>query len=125
MSDYTKDNADLVRRSADDDRRDEANASIAKSESEKQQSYLEDEKTVEGDRTSSVSKKEVEGAVVERDGDGEIEDELVYPSGLKLALLTFGLCLVLFVVRTHIFTGVSMSLLRSWQSGRPRQHYYW
>lgn len=93
----------------DHDRRSDgpgASASIAKSEKSRNpdgQSDVEDEKTVEnhgGDGAST--KKEGEVVDVEGEGDGEggeEEDVMVYPSGLKLALLTLGLCLVLFVVR--------------------------
>ena len=95
----------------DHDRRSDrpgTSASIAKSDKKNLdgQSDVEDEKTV-GDFGGDVSSAKKEGELVGVDGegpegDGESEDVMVYPSGLKLALLTLGLCLVLFVVRTFI-----------------------
>ena len=45
----------------------------------------------------SVVQNEAENAG-ETDGSGEEEDEIVYPGGLQLGLLTFGLCMATFTV---------------------------
>lgn len=64
--------------------------------------------SVEGE--SSVEKTNLENPGSETqvkaalEGESDVEDVFIYPTGVKLMLLTLGLCLVTFVVSSH-FSG--------------------
>jgi hypothetical protein len=58
----------------------------------------EHEHGVEGQVASTATTATIVGEETPEESEGEGEDEVVYPGGMQLALLTFGLCLATFTV---------------------------
>jgi len=58
----------------------------------------EHEHEVEGQVASAATTATIVGEETPEESEGEGEDEVVYPGGMQLALLTFGLCLATFTV---------------------------
>jgi len=65
---------------------------------EKGQMEMHEEKASAIDTETPVVQKDVTKGVKESGEEGESDNEIVYPGGLQLGLLTFGLCVATFVV---------------------------
>jgi hypothetical protein len=55
-----------------------------------------------GNLTEDASKQVDNSAGKQGEGEEEVEDTSNYPKGLQLGLLTFGLAVAIFVVRSHV-----------------------
>lgn len=77
--------------------------------------------TIEGKGPeTSVGQKDVDTSAEESGKEGLEETEIVYPGGLQLGLLTFGLCVATFTVALGVFYSLTSPLLL-WTE-KSRQH---
>jgi hypothetical protein len=63
-----------------------------------EKAHNEEVQPLEGNESPATTATKVGDEDTPRESDGEGDDEVVYPGGTQLALLTFGLCLATFTV---------------------------